>query len=476
MRRQRSFSADSYAPPQAGAAALRRFGRRKMAPGVLGKASARAPYTTFFFILIIIFLVVFPKGGVKVGNVPVTIGYVMLGLVTILASARFLTSMHNLPQNALAAWLFTLPFQLTLAVTYFTLGVTGDSITLLIVLSTSFIFMPTAFLLILAPSFRFLKPETVKRVLVLAIRFICVFGLVLFAAKTFTGLTIEIPFLTVNLDDTDALGSKNNTRGELFKLISTYNNGNIFGICLGMMLPFYYFIERKRIFFLLAIVCMVLTLSRTAWIAVILILMAIAWIDNLRPSRIIGMGIMGLFFIAALPFLVEAMGRDTSAFLLDSNLGNRARYLDSFDEFYVEPRLPLRPFVEMVYATAYQNYGAFGVIAFLLFFAGPIAVTMLGDRGRRTTNRAAAAGLAIYMIVAMSDGAILLIPTMAIFFMVALIALELDDEVPVSLDTPVGSGAAPPARGFRALRLQAGESGAAHLASPIRSASNQKKP
>ncbi|MFG1357336.1 O-antigen ligase family protein [Xanthobacter pseudotagetidis] len=456
MRRQRTFSAEAYVAPQAGATAQRSFGRFKAASESSSKAFARAPYTTFFFILLVTFLVAFPKGGVKVGNVPVTIGYVALGFVTFLGLGRFLTNLHNLPQNASVAWLFTVPFQLTLVITYLTLGVAKDSSTLLIVAATSFIFMPTAFLLILAPSLRLLQSDTIKATLVFAIRFICIFGLIVFSVKTLTGYTVEIPFLTVNLDDIDALGSKNNTRGELFKLISTYNNGNIFGVCLGMMLPLYYFIERKRIFFILAIVCMLLTLSRTAWVAAVLILMTIAFIEGLKPARIAGLGLLALVFIGVLPILVELMGRDVGKFLFDSGLGNRSSQLEAFFDFHFEPIAPISNIYEMIYASIYGNYGLFGLISFLSFLGGPIAV-ILFRRNRTPVNRAAAAGMFIYMIVSMSDGAIMLIPVMAHYFFVALLGLEIveDDQ---DISDASSSNPSPIRRhGFRRARFQLNE-------------------
>ncbi|MEP9351381.1 O-antigen ligase family protein [Xanthobacter sp. KR7-225] len=458
MRRRRTLSttlrtsAPGVLPP-------RGFGRqvapRAMPQGGYEAQRSAAPTTTFFFMLLVTFLIAFPKGGMKMGNFPLTIGYLTLGLVTFIALPRFLMSLNKLPQNALTAWLLTTPFYFILIATYLYSGVQKDSAALLLMIFASFVFMPAAFLLILAPSAKALEPDKIKWALVFAIRFICIFGIVLFTVKTFTGYTIEVPFLTVNLDDTDVLGSKNNTRGELFKLISTYNNGNIFGVCLGIMLPLYYFLEKKRIFFIIAVVCMVLTLSRTAWIALVLILMAIAWIEGLKPARIAGLGILALVFIAALPLLVEAMGRDSSSFLFDTSLGNRSSQLERFSDFHLEPRAPISNINEMVYASIYSNYGLFGLISFLLFLGGPVLVTMT-KRKQSVLNRAAAAGLLIYMIVAMSDGAILLIPVTAIYFFIALFALEMEDDDPGLPDVPPPSQLPAQDRGFRRSRFQAG--------------------
>ncbi|MBB6307560.1 O-antigen ligase family protein [Xanthobacter tagetidis] len=410
------------------------------AHNLLGAAAPQRnyPLTVAFFVLLVTFLIAFPKGGARVGDVPVTIGYVVLGIATGLSYFRFLMNLNSLPPKSITAWTATLPFQFIVGMTFLTLGVRSNSTTLALTILTTFIFMPNAFLVFLSLSVSRIDPAFIKKCLAFAIRFVCIFGVVIFVAKTFFGLKIEIPFLTVNLNDIDSLETKNNTRGSLYKMISTYNNGNIFGVCLGLMLPIYYFIEKKKEFFFLALICMLLTLSRTAWASLILALMAIAWVESLRPSRILALGAIGLLFVAALPFVLELMGRDTS-FLVDSRLGGRATQIEYFDTFKLEPQEPVGSIYEVVYASIYRNYGLFGLATFLVYLAGPIIVVLLGPGRRRTFNRACIAGLGVYIGTAASDGAILLIPTMALYFFIAVLALEVEDPD----DDQV---AAPPAR------------------------------
>ena len=54
--------------------------------------------------------------------------------------------------------------------------------------------------------------------------------------------------LTVNAGDLGELdSSKFNQRGSVSKLISTYNNGNIFGVCTLMLFPIFYEYTKSKI-------------------------------------------------------------------------------------------------------------------------------------------------------------------------------------------------------------------------------------
>src|SRR5690606_25097688 len=72
-----------------------------------------------------------------------------------------------------------------------------------------------------------------------------------------------------NAGDVGALEGKHIDRGGIFKLISTYNNGNIFGICMVMLLPLYACLERRTWPQLVVKAALVLTLSRTVWAGLI---------------------------------------------------------------------------------------------------------------------------------------------------------------------------------------------------------------
>ena len=80
------------------------------------------------------------------------------------------------------------------------------------------------------------------------------------------GRFVEIPFLTVNFHDVGTLETtKYIDRGGIFKLISTYNNGNVYGVCLLMLLPFYNSVEPSKLKRMIVKLSLLLTLSRTVW-------------------------------------------------------------------------------------------------------------------------------------------------------------------------------------------------------------------
>ncbi|MCK4632346.1 MAG: hypothetical protein KAT79_03695, partial [candidate division Zixibacteria bacterium] len=98
---------------------------------------------------------------------------------------------------------------------------------------------------------------------------IAVYGIFLFIYRLVTGDWIEIPFLTVNYGDLGGLDYKHINRGGIFKLISTYNNGNIYGICVLMLLPLYERLEKKGWKVWIVKASLLLTLSRTVWIGLV---------------------------------------------------------------------------------------------------------------------------------------------------------------------------------------------------------------
>ena len=78
-----------------------------------------------------------------------------------------------------------------------------------------------------------------------AVLFVSAYGIFLFFYKLGTGSFIEIPYLTVNAGDLGELEGKSIDRGGIFKLISTYNNGNVYGISILILLPLYAHLEKR---------------------------------------------------------------------------------------------------------------------------------------------------------------------------------------------------------------------------------------
>ena len=96
-------------------------------------------------------------------------------------------------------------------------------------------------------------------------------GIFNFFWHPFTGHFVEVPYLTVNAAITASLEyTKHIARGRYLKLISTYNNGNLYGVCTLMLLPLYNHFEKKRWRRWVLKIALLLTLSRGVWVGIVL--------------------------------------------------------------------------------------------------------------------------------------------------------------------------------------------------------------
>ena len=97
------------------------------------------------------------------------------------------------------------------------------------------------------------------------------YGIFLFFLHPLTGNYLEIPYLTVNAADYGLIElTKHIARGRFLKLISTYNNGNVYGAAILIVLPLYDLLEPARWKRNLLRLALVLTLSRTIWAGLVI--------------------------------------------------------------------------------------------------------------------------------------------------------------------------------------------------------------
>jgi len=144
------------------------------------------------------------------------------------------------------------------------------------------------FLCFLSPSIERLNFDLFLPLLRRGIFFIALYEIFLFFYKIITGTFLLIPFLTTNYHDIETLEfGKSIAPGDFFKLISTYQNGNLYGLCLLMMLPLYTLIEKNHFKQMLVTASLMLTLSRTIWIGLFLYLMIQKfYIQRMRLKKI----------------------------------------------------------------------------------------------------------------------------------------------------------------------------------------------
>jgi hypothetical protein len=385
--------------------------------GIPQRGLTRTEYS--FVFLLVLFLLVFPKGGIKVGAVPVTWGYLLLAFSTIpfLVQLGFGARMR-FARPRLAAVGALIPFQLVIWGTLLVQGAEGMGFAVALV--ASFFFIPLAFLLAFGVYLDRMELGPLFRLLRLGILLVAGYGIFLFFYKLRTGHFIEVPYLTVNAGDVGGLEDKYIDRGGVFKLISTYNNGNIYGICMLMLLPLYAWLEKSTLRQGIVKVSLVLTLSRTVWVGMILYeVLQRVYVKRVSARALAYLAVGLAIVVGGVAYSLTLIGQDVS-FLFDRKLGGRLGQLGAFETAGLLASAPFESISEIVYLSVMESFGVLGLAAFVTAMAAPLGLQALGaiPFANSGYKRSLAAGLAVYLVVAMSDGAILLIPVMAIYWFV----------------------------------------------------------
>lgn len=384
------------------------------------------------FVLLALFLIAFPKGGIKISGVPLTWGYILLGLVSPLA----LLTLSAPPRRCLLTLALSLPFMALIVplATANAFDASGRGLGFIFSVLMSFGIFPAVFYGLFSSKLKRLPPGLFVTTLVWCTRFIAAYGIFLFFYKTATGGFFQIPYLTVNAADAGNLADKPIMRaGGIAKLISTYNNGNIYGACLPMILPVYLLFERNPVFIGIVWTSQFLTISRTAWVGGLFLIFILYFIGN-KPNakRIIRGTLVTVIGLILVVWLLQLIGRDIT-WLFDPSMGGRiSRYDGLFANLSILPTGKVAAFGEMVYMGILLHYGVIGFLLFLPFFFGGLFMSYQGKYKNHPVRRAARQGLLAYMFMAISDGAILLIPVMVFFYFTTLLALEGQEAIPLN--------------------------------------------
>lgn len=365
-----------------------------------------------YIFLLLIFLFVFPKGGFKIGGVPITWGYVLLALLSI---AAIFGKHLQVRKDRLHTLLFLFPFQLLSGITMIWGGV--GNVGMAISFWTSFFFLPYSFLLVFSQEIDELDPTWFFSILKKGMLFISIYGILLFAYRWITGEYIEIPFLTTNFDDLGLLDEKCNRRALTFsKLVSTYNNGNLFGACLILILPLYCYVETKIYKQGIVKLALLLTLSRTVWIGLFAHEMLYSlFLSKNKSKALLKIGISFLTLIGILAITSFFLGFSVS-FFLDAKLGGRDVQLQNLSQVSFFHSDPFYHILEMVYIGVARSFGWVGLITFLIGVCGPFIFHRLTHPRLSPIHQAIFVGLLNYWIIAGSDGGMLYLPTMAFYW------------------------------------------------------------
>jgi hypothetical protein len=398
--------------------------------------------------LLLVFLVLFPKGGFKLASIPITWGYLLLIFISGLAFLGLLKErLRKISKKRFYVFLLIVPFQaMSIACLIFN-GWTQIGFTISFVISL--ILIPFFFIVVLGSYIDRIELKFIFNLLRHIIFIISIYGIILFFYRSFSGSFFEIPYLTVNADDLGLLDEKHIDRGGVFKLISTYNNGNIYGNCVLMLLPLYSLLEKSRTKMLLVKASLFLTLARTIWIGLLLyevmssFLFNLNYIDtsNLKKFSLEKLKIFFktfiilILFVASVSFSLSLFNADIS-FIFDSKLGGREDQLASLINMSFLPYKSFDTIAEIVYLSILNQFGVLGLFLFILEMISPLIISLRRFSSIFSGNyykQACAFGMILYLVISGADGAILYIPVMAIYwFLASLYLYDFNDLSPIN--------------------------------------------
>lgn len=371
------------------------------------------------FFLGVLLLVIIPKGGIKIAGIPLTWGYLYLGFLLIL-SAVVIVSKYRFPVNSrhFMCFVATLPFVVYFSVHLLIFGYEGSTGNF-IAFYISFVFLPFLFYIILGYFLTKIDQDYIEKLIANAVFIISVYGVFLFSYKQIYGYFLEIPYVTINADDVGELArSKFNQRGSIAKLISTYNNGNIFGVCTLMLFPVFYKKTTSKFKIFIVILALTLTLSRTVWIGLIFFFLIIYRNKLQQLAKVYLIGGFLLFVIGSVLMTRYFQYGSLEGFILDSNLGGRILQIRKVNEISLFGNGPYTIIDEIVYLSIFRQFGIVGLFLFCISFFAPVYIFLQ----TKNNNQVYLLGILTYLFVCLSDGCMLLIPTLVFFYFICTMA------------------------------------------------------
>ncbi|MBI5282300.1 MAG: hypothetical protein HY858_11510 [Candidatus Solibacter usitatus] len=368
--------------------------------------------------LLLFLLIAMPKGGVKIERIPITFSYLALGLSAAPCLAASVLGGRWGRGRVLCAVL-ALPLPLIVVLRLAANGYYDQGFALALV--TNALVLPAVFIVCFKSLGPAMADPRLLRFLSTCALLVACFGLLEFAARNFFGWNLEVPYITVNAEDAGRIAFKHNMRASLVKLVSTYNNGNIFGVCMLLVGPVAFAVRPGRLWRLVYCLALFLTLSRTVWAGMLVWL--VLW-DPIYRRRPLSMLIRSPHhLLAALALGAAGIGVLSAGvdFIFDTSLGGRLYTMPDARWTLLGPDAPFAGIGEMTYTSFLQSFGLAGLLAFAIWLASPVIACLSVD-GFSTlgpVRRAALVSLLVYMVVCAVDGAFLLIPVAALYWLMA---------------------------------------------------------
>lgn len=368
----------------------------------------------FFVLILMLFLVVFPKGGIKFKNIPITWGYLLLAIISISTLFR---KKYFVRKDHIYSLIALIPFQVYSFLSIYINGI--QSVGFFISFLVSFLFLPFIFFLVFSEYIENLDLIYFFKIFKRSLLFISSYGIFLFFYRGIFGSLFEIPLLTTNFHEKGLLESIKciNHRGFFLKLISTYNNGNIYGICLLMLLPLYKYLEKSIIKKSIIKLSIILTLSRTVWIGFIIseFLFDFFIIKNKKKS-LIKFLTSSLCFITILLVFAKFYLYKPIYWYFDPTLGGRL--LDKSFAVNFFSHLPFVHIEEIVYLSIFNTFGFLGLLFFIIGIFFPLFNYLFKNINvvKSPIDTCIFLGLLTYLIISISDSATLYLPVMAFYW------------------------------------------------------------
>lgn len=396
-----------------------------------GSAGSRIAF--FLIASTLFFSVWFPKAGLKAGDLPLTVGNLLFGLLLLVCGTAFVGGRRIASTPLTAA--------VAVSVGYFAIrtlyaGISGEPFVQYLV---SLALAPLAFLAmtnIVTTSRQF---RILSRILVWGVFFLCAYALL----QTALGINgVAVPGLTVNATDyasgSDWYLQKNNRVGDSNKIPSTFQNGNLFGVNLVLIFPLAYELMSRRmkpIGLIAFSVAIVLTLSRSAWLGLaVFLLLRFVFTRVKSPIALLPRALAVVGLVAVVPIFANLFpqvagrmfGSDFSDLtrlagrtpaleeLLNTTLGNPLALI--FGPYGLTPFSGTA--YEMTYFAIYMVAGAIGVVLFIgLLFRSFNALGRV-KASSPSVIRGVRLSIVCYGITAFIEGGLWLPPTAVLLWLV----------------------------------------------------------
>ena len=240
------------------------------------------------FLLLIVFNVLFPKGGVKLSGIPLTIGNVvlMLALMYTIVYRGFknITKSENFIFIFIGYWIIRFILVFVINDKFSFSALVGYFVPLCV--------YPLVYFFIVRYVDRWDVLNNIIRLIHISIWCVLFYSIIQFIFEI--GFT-AIPFLTVNYSDwVEAPNSwwleKHNGVGSVSKIVSTYQNGNLLGANLLLFCPFVCYTihsnNLRNVFLFLSLFVVFLAGSRSMYVAIIIYIIYKIFNHNVLKNKI----------------------------------------------------------------------------------------------------------------------------------------------------------------------------------------------